>query len=403
MTSGQTAERNPTSPWVFPHDGTVRLNDLLAEPGLRVEVLTAVPDLDRPVRYVYPTELADPTPYLTGGELILSVGVPVVDQPDAAVRRYVTTLAEQDVSALVVGLGDLFDEPPATLLKACLDVGLPLLALHAEVPFRRIVDWAESTRVADREIGARERELGSILRWFLAGTLGVGPVQSALAEHGLAAAPVVVCAFSPDSHVDVHQLVDPHGGTVALLEDRIVALCPQTEAFTAELSACALACGVSIAADAQSMAYAIPEALEALREAGRWQRTVHIDEIATLDGLLAAVPKVRLVPFVQRLLVPLVDHDKGNSSHLVASLEAFLAPGHDLATAANKLYVHVNTLRNRLAKIAELTGANPFDETDRINFRIALWAALKMGMRGRAGTADPVSPDPGPALRPKSR
>jgi DNA-binding PucR family transcriptional regulator len=129
------------------------------------------------------------------------------------------------------------------------------------------------------------------------------------------------------------------------------------------------------------MAYAIPEALEALREAIRWRRTVHIDEIATLEGLLAAVPKVRLVPFVQSLLVPLVDHDRGNNSHLVASLEAFLAPDTDISAAASRLYVHVNTLRNRLAKIAELTGTNPLDEADRINFRIALWAALNMGMR----------------------
>ncbi|HET7739244.1 MAG TPA: helix-turn-helix domain-containing protein, partial [Mycobacterium sp.] len=139
------------------------------------------------------------------------------------------------------------------------------------------------------------------------------------------------------------------------------------------------------------------EALEALHEAIRWRRTVHIDEIATLEGLLAAVPKVRLVPFVQRLLVPLVDQDKVNNSHLVASLEAFLAPDTDITAAANRLYVHVNTLRNRLAKIAELTGANPLDETDRINFRIALWAALNMGMREDA--ANPPGADTGSAPR----
>ncbi|WNG79598.1 PucR family transcriptional regulator ligand-binding domain-containing protein [Mycobacterium sp. ITM-2016-00316] len=398
MTPGhQIAEQSVDGACSAPHDGTVRLRDLLAESSLRVEALTSIRDEDRLIRYVYPTELADPTPYLSGGELILSVGVPVVGRPDEEIRRYVATLAAQSVSALVVGLGDLFDEPPAVLHSACQDMDLPLLALHAAVPFRRIVDWAESMRVADREIGARERDLGSILRWFVAGTLGVSPVQSALAEHGLAAAPVVVCAFTPELHVDVHQLVDRHGGTMAVLDERIVALCPHTESLTAELSESALVCGMAMAPDAQSMAYAIPEALEALQEASRWQRTVHIDEIATLDGLLAAVPKVRLVPFVQRLLVPLVDHDKVNSAHLVASLEAFLAPDLDLATAANKLYVHVNTLRNRLAKIAELTGANPLEETDRINFRIALWAAMKMGMRDTAGQ------DAGAALRSRTR
>lgn len=379
-----------------PHDGTVSLGELLAEPELHVDMLTPADDLDRPIRYVYPTELADPSQYLSGAELILSVGVPVVGQSADVIRRYVTTLTDRNVAALLIGLGDVFDDPPPILVDACRDHDLPLLVQRAAVPFRRIVDWAESRRAADRDADARERELGAILRWFIAGTLGVGPVEAALTRYGLSATPVVVCAFTADVHNDVHALVDRHSGAVATFDDRIIALCPQTEEFSADLAGSALVCGVAIGADAQSMAYAIPEALEALHEAIRWRRTVHIDEIATLDGLLATVPKVRLVPFVHRLIVPLVDHDKGNSSYLVASLEAFLAPGNDISTAANQLYVHVNTLRNRLAKIAELTGANPLDENDRINFRIALWAARNMGMREGtatgAGTAPKIQP-----------
>ncbi|MDV3127997.1 PucR family transcriptional regulator ligand-binding domain-containing protein [Mycobacterium sp. 21AC1] len=391
ITSKPVAEGRTEPALAPPHDGIVRLRELLAEPDLHVETVTQIHDGDRAIRYVYPTELVDPSRYLSGDELILSVGVPVADQSDEAIRRYVGTLTGQGVTALLVGLGDLFDEPPAALVKACQDLDLPLLAQRAAVPFRRIVDWAESTRAADREIGTRERDLGSILRWFVAGTLGVGPVENALARAGLAEAPVMVCAFTSDAHARVHEVVDRHSGTVALLEDRIVALCAHTEEFTTELAASTLVCGLAVASDAQSMAHAIPEALEALHEAIRWRRSVHIDEIATLEGLLAAVPKVRLVPFVQRLIVPLVDHDKVNSSYLVASLESFLSPRNDISTAANEVYVHVNTLRNRLAKIAELTGANPLEETDRINFRIALWAAHNMGMRDGVGENRPAS------------
>lgn len=312
---------------VAPHDGTVRLHALLTQSGLQVEALTPIGDGDRPIRYVYPTELADPSQYLSGGELILSVGVPVVQEPDDVIRRYVATLSDRGVTALMVGLGDLFDEPPAALVQACLDRDLPLLTLPPDVPFRRIVDWAEAHRAAEREAGKREGDLGSILRWFVAGTLGVGPVENALAERGLAGAPVAVCAFNSDAHTAVHDLVDKHGGAVALLDDdRIVSLCAHTENFRAELAASPLSCGVAIAPDAAAMVYAIPEALEALHEATRWRRAVHIDEIATLDGLLAAVPKVRLVPFVHRLIAPLVEHDKVNNSYLVSSLEASWRP-----------------------------------------------------------------------------
>jgi hypothetical protein len=379
-------------PSAAPHDGTVSLRELLTEPELHVDTLTPDGDLDRPIRYVYPTELADPSPYLAGEELILSVGVPLAGQTADVIGHYVRTLTDRGVAALLIGLGDVLDEIPTALVDACRDRDLPLLIQRAAVPFRRIIDWAESRRARDREADVRERDLGALLRWFVAGTLGAGPVESELTRCGLSGAPVVVCAFPADVHARVHELVDRHSGAVASLDDNIVALCPQTAEFSADLAASPLACGVAIAADAQSMAYAIPEALEALHEATRWRRTVHIDEIATLQGLLAAVPKVRLVPFVHRLLVPLVDHDKDNSSYLVASLKAFLAPGNDISTAASQLYVHVNTLRNRLAKIAELTGANPLDETDRINFRIALWAARNMGMRETAAPdVDPAS------------
>lgn len=364
-----------------PHDGTVSLDELLTETSLHVDALTESADTGVAIRYVYPTELTDPSPYLRGQELILSVGVPVADQPAAVIERYVSTLKRHGTAALLVGLGDLFDEPPAALVTACRELDLPLLAQRAAVPFRRIIDWADARRTADRIIDARERDLGSMLRWFVAGTLGAEPIENELAARGLAGVPAAVCAFPVEAHAEVHRLVDAHAGAVAVLENRIIALCAHTPEFNAALAGSALICGTAVAPHPQAMAHAIPEALEALQEGLRCRRSVRIDEITTLEGLLATVPKVRLVPFVHRLVVPLVDHDKIHNAHLTTSLQAFLAPENDISSAAAQLYVHVNTLRNRLAKISELTGANPFDETDRINLRIALWAARNMGMR----------------------
>lgn len=358
---------------------------LLAEASLHVDAVIDPADSHCAIRYVYPTELADPSPYLRGEELILSVGVPVADQPEADVEHYVRNLKQHGVSALLVGLGDLFAEPPESLSAACDAHELPLLTQRAGVPFRRIVDWVDEQRAAQRDADAQERDLGALLRWFVAGTLGVGPIENELAGRGLSGGAVAVCAFPADRHRDIHTLIDAHAGAVALLENQIITLCAHTTAFGAALAQSELVCGVAIAADAAAMAHAIPEALEALREGLRYRRSVRIDETVTLEGLLAAVPKVRLVPFVHRLLVPLVDHDKANNTQLMASLQTFLAPDNDISTAAARLYVHVNTLRNRLAKITELTGANPFDENDRVHFRIALWAARNMGMRDVAG------------------
>ncbi|MEU9843095.1 helix-turn-helix domain-containing protein [Actinomadura sp. NPDC048032] len=59
----------------------------------------------------------------------------------------------------------------------------------------------------------------------------------------------------------------------------------------------------------------------------------------------------------------------------MATLRAFLDhDGHWQATAA-ALRVHVNTLRNRLAKIAELTGRDTARTADRVDLFLALRAA----------------------------
>jgi len=52
------------------------VRELLAVPELRLRLLAGQDAaLDRPVRWVAPTELADPTPFMDGGELILTTGL----------------------------------------------------------------------------------------------------------------------------------------------------------------------------------------------------------------------------------------------------------------------------------------------------------------------------------------
>ena len=51
---------------------TVR--ELLAVPALGLRLLAAPDRIDSVVRWAHPTELLDPRAYLSGGELVLTVG-----------------------------------------------------------------------------------------------------------------------------------------------------------------------------------------------------------------------------------------------------------------------------------------------------------------------------------------
>jgi DNA-binding PucR family transcriptional regulator len=60
---------------------------------------------------------------------------------------------------------------------------------------------------------------------------------------------------------------------------------------------------------------------------------------------------------------------------LLSTLRVFIdADGHLQATA-DRLYVHVNTVRHRLRRIRELSGRDPLSQNDLVDLRIALWTA----------------------------
>jgi len=77
--------------------------------------------------------------------------------------------------------------------------------------------------------------------------------------------------------------------------------------------------------------------------------------------------------FCADVLGSLEAYDAAHGTTLVATLETFLAT-RNAALAARRLYLHYNTLKNRLAKIEEVIG--PYlDDPDRC---LSLALALRM-------------------------
>lgn len=98
-------------------------------------------------------------------------------------------------------------------------------------------------------------------------------------------------------------------------------------------------------------------------------------ELGTHRLLLSMQNADALRPLVDGVLAPIRDHDAGRGGELEATLRAFLDhDGHWSATAA-ALHVHVNTLRNRLSKITELTGRDVARTADRVDLFLALRAS----------------------------
>lgn len=95
---------------------------------------------DRPLRWVEPSDIDDPTPYLVDHELILTSGFPLVEHAaDAAkVRQFVARLVDANVSALGFGLDPYFSAVPPTVIDACRELDLPLWQIPSSLPFAAI-------------------------------------------------------------------------------------------------------------------------------------------------------------------------------------------------------------------------------------------------------------------------
>ncbi|MFI6707574.1 PucR family transcriptional regulator [Nonomuraea sp. NPDC050478] len=98
------------------------------------------------------------------------------------------------------------------------------------------------------------------------------------------------------------------------------------------------------------------------------------DEIYTHALLLATVPGDVRRSFAGRLLAPLLDYDAGHQSELVRTLATFLDCAGSWNACAERMHVHVNTVRYRIKRVEELTGRDLSTMADRVDLFLALRA-----------------------------
>ncbi|HEY8480901.1 MAG TPA: PucR family transcriptional regulator [Spirillospora sp.] len=107
------------------------LASVAALPQLGLRSLTG-PLPDTPVVWVAVSELEDPTPFLEGGELLLTTGMRLTPSNAAG---YVSRLVERGVAGLGFAVGVIHDTVPDALLTAAREQGLVLLEVPRPTPF----------------------------------------------------------------------------------------------------------------------------------------------------------------------------------------------------------------------------------------------------------------------------
>ena len=82
----------------------------------------------------------------------------------------------------------------------------------------------------------------------------------------------------------------------------------------------------------------------------------------------------QLDDFVQETLGPLMDYDDANKTDYLRTLEIYFQEKESLPQAAERMFIHANTLRNRLKKIQAVLGVDLSRADRRVRFYVACQA-----------------------------
>lgn len=152
------------------------VEDLLRSPALQLRVLAGRSGLGRSVSWAHVSELADPTPWLLGAEMIMTVGL-AIPREGAAQRAYLERLDDAGVSAVAVSEGLHVPPLQPELLAAAQDRGIPVLEVPLPVPFIAISQEVAAARQAGvgRRLGAQLQVFGA-LRWLTVENLPIAEI-----------------------------------------------------------------------------------------------------------------------------------------------------------------------------------------------------------------------------------
>lgn len=142
--------------------------DLLSLPALQLRLLAGEAGLGRSVSWAHVSELADPTPWLLGAEVIMTTGLGV-PRSAADQRAYLERLDDAGVSALAVSAQ--LHVPPLhrAFFEAAERRGMPVLEVPLAVPFIAVSQEVAAAVQEDarHRLGAQLQVFGA-LRWLAA-------------------------------------------------------------------------------------------------------------------------------------------------------------------------------------------------------------------------------------------
>ncbi len=382
---------------------------LVSELGLKL--LSGQESAHGQVRWVHSTELTDPTPWLRGGELLLTTGLQL--QSAKVQRELIARLAEHEIGGLGFGTGFAHKRLPPALADEARKRSFPLFEVPYELPFIAITERVFAQLLDERYEMLQRSMAGDVLAEALTGRLYPEELQARLRPFGIGERAAVLAFAPPDPAVAAplverllaHEEPPLAGSLVAIRTGLLCAVVdggpppPANGAHSAEhrapgeLDPIALArriraeltarlggevrASASRVAPTQSLRLSFHEArcaLEAMRlQNGNGAEVVaSYADLGAFQLLLSLQDDDALLTYCRGVLGPVEAGEGEYGDELLRSLDVFIEHNGHWEKAANALYCHRHTLRYRIRRVEQLTGRDFSTARDRIEFWLAL-------------------------------
>jgi purine catabolism regulator len=373
------------------------VESLIAELGLTL--VSGLQSAQAHVRWVHSTELTDPTPWLKGGELLLTTGIQL-DGPKAQ-RELIERLADHEIAGLGFGTGFTHRKLPVALVTAARKRAFPLFEVPYELPFIAITERAFAQLVNERYEMLQRNMVGDVLAEALTGHLYPEELQARLRPFGIGEQVAVLAFSTPDptaaaallerilEREGVHNLVAIRAGLLCTVIDADglgdgrspIELARKLRGELAERFG-TVAAAASRAAPTHSLRLSFHEArcaLEAVRlqngdapRGGDAPEVASYEDLGAFQLLLSLQDDDALISYCRGVLGPVEQGEGEYGDELLRSLDVFIEHNGHWEKAANALYCHRHTLRYRIRRVEQLTGRDFSQARDRIEFWLAL-------------------------------
>jgi purine catabolism regulator len=360
---------------------------LVSELGL--ELVSGEEAAQTHVRWVHSTELLDPTPWLRGGELLLTTGVQL--DGAKAQRELIERLADHRIAGLGFGTGFGYKRLPAPLVTAARKRSFPVFEVPYELPFIAITERVFAELVNERYEMLQRNMAGDVLAEALTGHVYPDELQARLRPFGIGEQ-IAVIAFSLEepsaAATQLERLLERERvrGLVALRGGLLCAVVDPGGSDPVELAALVrselrarfgeVRASASRPAATHALRLSFHEArcaLEAMRLSnGTAPEVASYRDLGAFQLLLSLQDDDALITYCRGVLGPIEEAEGDYGDELVRSLDTFIEHNGHWERAAAALYCHRHTLRYRMRRVEQLTGRDLQSARDRIEFWLAL-------------------------------